>query len=192
VVATELRLEQTQRTLIPIVQRAEQKQVQIETQFGVLRHEQFEQPIESIGRLRPSETEGVVATSVVGRVEGLQAVSARLLTSDLTGVCREQPRAVDRPLCLCKSCDHKAAQLGDVVTFTITYSNQGGRPIGDVVVSDSLTGRLEYVPGSAKGSRAGIFTTQENESGSLILRWSIAGKLLPGETGTVTFQARVR
>ncbi|HKB37406.1 MAG TPA: DUF11 domain-containing protein [Gemmataceae bacterium] len=192
VLVTELRLEQARLAMVPAINLFEQKQVELEGRFGALRHHQYEQPIETIGRERPSEAEAVVATSVVGRVEGLQAVTAQLRSKDVTGVCIEQPRQVDRPLCLCKTCDHKVAQLGDIVTFTITYSNQGGRPITDVVVSDSLTGRLEYVPGSSKTSRSAVFTTQENESGSLILRWSIAGKLLPGESGTVTFQARVR
>src|SRR5262249_33237083 len=150
VVATEVRLDLTRHTLIPVVERQQQKQVQVETRVGVLRHTQYEQPVEAVGRERPSEAEGVVATTVIGRVEGLQAVPWRPCPADVTGAGAEQPRPVDRPLCLCKSSDRHAAQIGDIVTFTITYSNQGGRAINDVVVSDSLTGRLEYVPGSAK------------------------------------------
>jgi hypothetical protein len=61
-----------------------------------------------------------------------------------------------------------------------------------VVVSDSLSGRLEYVPGTAKMDREAVFTTQQNEAGSLILRWEVGGRLMPGESGTVSFQARVR
>ena len=61
-----------------------------------------------------------------------------------------------------------------------------------MVVSDSLTGRLEYVSGSAKSDRETIFTMQDNEAGSLVLRWEVAGRLLPRESGIVSFQARVR
>jgi hypothetical protein len=61
-----------------------------------------------------------------------------------------------------------------------------------VVVNDSLTGRLEYVPGSAKSERDATFTTQENEAGSVILRWETSGNLLPGQTAIVTFQAKIR
>jgi uncharacterized repeat protein (TIGR01451 family) len=82
--------------------------------------------------------------------------------------------------------------VGDVITFYLKYSNTGGQPITDVAVSDSLVGRLEYVPGSARADRTAVFTVQENEAGSRILRWEIAGRLLPGQSGVVSFQARVR
>jgi uncharacterized repeat protein (TIGR01451 family) len=131
-------------------------------------------------------------TSVVGRVEGLDVVSAVAETRDLSCASCEEPRPPDRPLVLCKWADRQAAQVGDVVTFNLKYSNLGGQPITDVAVTDSLTGRLEYVPGSAQSDRNAVFTTQPNESGSVILRWEISGRLLPGESGVVRFQARVR
>jgi hypothetical protein len=31
-----------------------------------------------------------------------------------------------------------------------------------------------------------------NEAGSLILRWETSGQLLPGQSGVVSFQARIR
>ena len=99
---------------------------------------------------------------------------------------------VESPLVLTKWSDKDSAEIGDEVTFTLRYSNPGGLPITDVVVSDSLTGRLEYVPGSAQTSHNAVFTTQPNESGSLILHWQINGALQPGETGVVRFKVRVR
>src|SRR5262249_49638491 len=59
-------------------------------------------------------------------------------------------------------------------------------------VSDSLTGRLEYISGTAQADREAVFTTQPNEAGSLILRWEIGGQLLPGKSGVGRFQARIR
>lgn len=97
-----------------------------------------------------------------------------------------------KPLYLCKEADRLTAEIGDVVTFTLRYSNPGGQPINDVVLNDSLTGRLEYVVGSWKSDREANFSMQENEAGSLILRWELPGKLLPGETGVITFQAKIR
>ena len=78
--------------------------------------------------------------------------------------------------------------------FTVKCSSRrsGGQPITDVAVSDSLTGRLEYVPGSARADRDAVFTLAPNEAGSQVLRWQISGRLLPGQTGIVSFQARVR
>jgi uncharacterized repeat protein (TIGR01451 family) len=145
------------------------------------------------GRERPSgaqSTTGLVelanATTIaaIGRLEGTHVVAGVL----------EKPTipCPDKPLVLCKWASAKAAQIGDVITFYLKYSNYGGQPISDVAVSDSLSGRLEYVPGTARSDRDAVFTTQMNEAGSLILRWEVSGKLLPGTSGVVSFQARVR
>jgi uncharacterized repeat protein (TIGR01451 family) len=140
----------------------------------------------------PRGVEQLQGTAVVGRVEGLSIVSATAETRDLTVCCNEVPHAPEKPLILFKWANAQAAQVGDTVTFYLKYSNHGGQPITDVAVSDSLTGRLEYVPGSAKSDRDAVFTTQENEAGSLILRWEVSGRLLPGQSGVVSFQAKVR
>ncbi|HEY7328229.1 MAG TPA: DUF11 domain-containing protein [Gemmataceae bacterium] len=134
----------------------------------------------------------VTGTNVVGRVEGLKMVQAEAITRDLTVCCNEVPCPPDKPLVLIKCADRQAAQVGDVVTFILKYSNHGGQPIADVAVTDSLTTRLEYVPGSAQSDRPAVFTTQQNEAGSLILRWEIMGRLMPGTNGVVRFQARIR
>ncbi len=133
-----------------------------------------------------------VGPQVVGRVEGLKVLAKIEETRDVTVACNEAPRRPDRPLVLFKWADKQSAQVGDVVTFFLKYSNVGGQPITDVAVSDSLTGRLEYVPGSAKADRDAVFTMQQNEAGSLVLRWEIGGTLQPGQSGVVSFQAKVR
>lgn len=139
-------------------------------------------------------TEQVVGTAVLGRVEGhAEVIVGEVETRDISCVCEHpEPLAPDKPLALCKWADRHAAQVGDVVTMFLRYSNQGGRPITDVAVSDSLNGRLEYIPGSAQTDRPAVFTTQENEAGSVILRWEISGRLPPGQSGVVRFQVRVR
>ena len=44
----------------------------------------------------------------------------------------------------------------------------------------------------AQADRDAVFTTEANEAGSVILRWEIGGRLLPGEGGVLRFQAKVR
>jgi uncharacterized repeat protein (TIGR01451 family) len=137
-------------------------------------------------------TEQIVGTRVVGRVEaGPDVISATMSTRDLT-VCCGEPVPPDRPLCLFKCADRGSAQVGDIVKFSLRYSNVGGRAITDVAVEDSLSGRLEYVEGSAESDRDAVFTMQPNEAGSVILRWEIAGRLLPGQSGRLRFKVRVR
>jgi uncharacterized repeat protein (TIGR01451 family) len=83
-------------------------------------------------------------------------------------------------------------QSGEVVTITIRYANTGAKEASDLVVSDSLSARLEYVPGSAQTDRPANFTAAENEAGSVLLRWELPGTLLPGQAGTIRFKAKVR
>ncbi len=138
--------------------------------------------------------EQVVGTAALARVEGTtDVVSGTLETRDFTICCNEpHPVPPDKPLLLIKCADRQSAQPGDVVTFFLRYSNQGGRPLTDVAVSDSLSGRMEYVLGSAQADRDAVFTTEANEAGSTILRWEISGRLAPGQNGVLKFQARLR
>jgi uncharacterized repeat protein (TIGR01451 family) len=153
---------------------------------------QLEFARELSSRARPQEYVQVEGTAVVGMTEGLKLVRAEAETRDLTVCCCETPCPPDKPLVLIKCADRHSAQVGDVVTFMLKYSNHGGRAITDVAVTDSLTTRLEYVPGSAQSDRPAVFTVQANEAGSVILRWEVSGRLLPGSAGVVRFQARVR
>jgi uncharacterized repeat protein (TIGR01451 family) len=144
-----------------------------------------------VGRERTSGIEASQRASVVARLEGLGQYITVQETRSVTGSL-EPPPPCDGPLVLCKSADREAAQIGDVITFYLKYTNVGGQPMTDVVVNDSLSGRLEYVPGSAKSERDAVFTLTPNEAGSVALRWQVSGRLLPGQTGVVSFQARVR
>ncbi len=147
-----------------------------------------------IGRvIGPAGVEQIEHTEVVARVVGgPEVIKGRVETRDLTVCCEETPCLPDKPLVLTKCADRHEAQVGDVVEFTLHYSNQGSKTFTDLAVTDSLTTRLEYVPGSAKSDRDAVFTMQENEAGSLLLRWEITGTLQPGTGGTIKFKARVR
>jgi uncharacterized repeat protein (TIGR01451 family) len=151
--------------------------------------------------LQLSQREGLsgfeqkIGTAVVGRVVGgPQVITAEIETRDYTVICKEKPEVIapDKPLCLRKWADRDTAQVGDVVTIILRYSNQGNRPITDVALTDSLTGRLEYVSGSSDSDRDAVFTARPNEAGSLMLHWEISGTLQPGESGVVKFQVRIR
>ena len=128
---------------------------------------------------------------MVGRVEaGANIVQAEVETSDLTVCCNEVPCPPDKPLVLIKCADRQSAQVGDVVTFVLKYSNHGGRPITDVAVTDQSDDALGVCPGQSQSDRAAVFTMQANEAGSLVLRWEITGRLMPGTSGVVRFQVR--
>jgi uncharacterized repeat protein (TIGR01451 family) len=151
---------------------------------------------EYVGRSRPSIYIGKIGTSfylgtskpvVIGQVEGVRVAGALVEPEQLTAY------PVICPLTVTKLIDPTGQrQSGDIVTITIRYANTGAKAISDLVVSDSLSGRLEYIVGSAETDRPGNFTSAENEAGSVVVRWDLPGVLLPGQAGTVRFKAKVR
>jgi uncharacterized repeat protein (TIGR01451 family) len=124
-------------------------------------------------------------------LEGVRIIGRLDKAVETVGVETEE-HCTDEPLEVCKSCSTDKAQIGDIVTYTIKYANKSCQPILDVALSDSLTSRLEYVPGTAKSSREAIFVTTKNEAGSLVLRWEMKDAVPAKQGGFVTFQARVR
>jgi uncharacterized repeat protein (TIGR01451 family) len=84
------------------------------------------------------------------------------------------------------------AEPGDEVSFTIRFDNVGNQPISKVEIVDSLTTRLEYVPGSAQCSLKAQFATQPNEGESLIVRCLLSEPLPAGKGGVFRFRCIVR
>lgn len=139
-----------------------------------------------IGLAGLDRVEGLLA---IGSVEGVLVRGAIVEVESATQVtgCRK-----DEPLVVTKYADPKAPKVGEIVTFVLKYENYGTRPIRDIAVVDSLASRFEYIPGSAQTDRPVVFTIQVNEVFSALLRWEVKGELLPGQSGLIRFQARVR
>lgn len=145
-------------------------------------------------KLSLSSTLAALGTVAYGQVGGLEMYVHIKGPKGITSTCKTalEEELPEAPLCLIKWPDKYGALIGEMITFTLKYTNQGGRPIDKVVVSDSLLSRYEYVPGSQKSDRPATFTTQPNEDGSLILRWEINETLPPGQSGVIHFQVKVR
>jgi uncharacterized repeat protein (TIGR01451 family) len=156
----------------------------------------IDRPVGLLGTVRPSAYVGKVGVSfylgsnrplVVGQVEGVKVEGALVEPEQLTAY----PTLC--PLTVTKSVDPPGPkEPGEVVTITIKFANTGSKALDDLVVSDSLSARLEYIPGSAQSDRPSNFSTVENEVGSVIVRWDLPGTLLPGQSGVVKFKAKVR
>lgn len=118
---------------------------------------------------------------------------------------------------LCKIASTGNAQPGELIEFTLRFDNVGDRTVGNVVLLDNLTTRLEYIPGSAQSScktdylrdengqivrnekgqptwrqNPIAFSSEWNEGEALVLRWELAEPLKPGQGGILKFQCRVR
>jgi uncharacterized repeat protein (TIGR01451 family) len=153
---------------------------------------QNEQPVGLVAKQQLSLSMNRYGPQVVGRVEGTRTFITAQETLSLSGACKPEPCEPEVPLKIIKWPDVCTAQIGEVVTFHLKYINAGGKAINEVAVSDNLSPRLEYVPGSAKSDRDMTFTTRPNEAGSVILRWQLNGPLPPHQFGIISFQARVR
>ena len=91
-----------------------------------------------------------------------------------------------------KLADKRSAVRGEIVTFTIHYANTGELDLTKIQIVDNLTARLEFIEDSGSSDRNGKLLVEDNGQGSLILQWDITEPLKGGETGVVTFKARVR
>ncbi|MFL5342164.1 MAG: hypothetical protein ACJ8F7_18615, partial [Gemmataceae bacterium] len=93
------------------------------------------------GRLLLHGYDNIKGVNVVGMIEGLKVVGQVKEPDEITAY------PFCEPISLFKWAEPKEAQVGDVVTFFLRYHNHTRQPVENLVISDSLTARLEYVPG---------------------------------------------
>jgi uncharacterized repeat protein (TIGR01451 family) len=93
---------------------------------------------------------------------------------------------------ICKAASHTIANSGDIVSFAIRFDNAGTKPLGNVVITDSLSPRLNYIDGSQQCSIGVRFSAEPNDVGSMVLRWELEEPVEPSEGGVITFDCQVR
>ena len=100
-------------------------------------------------------------------------------------------------LSLIKAVDKASALPGEILTYTITYSNNSSGVLNNVVISDSTPSFTRYVGASAGCPlvvvRTSCSVTSEpanNTTGSI--HWNITGGLAPGVSATVQFRVQLQ
>ncbi|MGQ9503789.1 MAG: hypothetical protein ACUVQR_02665 [Thermogutta sp.] len=124
-------------------------------------------------------------------IDGQRAAESNAV-SRIHSVYRVEGRYGQANLRLVKVASQATAQPGETVDFTLRFDNVGTAPITQLVIVDSLSTRLEYVPDSSQTSVPAKLTVQPNEAGSSTLQWEIENPLPPGEGGIIRFSCRVR
>lgn len=104
---------------------------------------------------------------------------------------------------------------GDVVIYTIKYTNNGRKAAENFVITNPVPQHMEYLTGSAKGESAkitfsvdggnsydipGNLTVADSEGTRVAatssdythIRWVLNDPVAPNETGLVTFMARLK
>ncbi len=144
-------------------------------------------------RVRPGATvQYLILQEVVG-TRGLKATAGTRAAAEVAVVVQLDEISLSNRLALTKEVDPPGPyQSGDEITVTLRYANNTRQEIKDLVVSDSLSGRLEYVPGSAMADRRSTVTTSDNEAGAKVIRFDIPGPIPPNAGGIAVFKVRVR
>lgn len=120
---------------------------------------------------------------------GGQQLKATFKAEEYVGI--EDPRKSD-DLRICKLADKQEAQPGDVVTFTLRVDNLGKDALHNLVVTDSLTPRLELLPESLQSDLPGEFSVAPNKEGSSMIHFTLKDDLKGKTGGVITFQCVVR
>lgn len=145
---------------------------------------------------KPWLAKGATAAITWSLDEAVQVVVDNVQASVATAdVAAEGLTVYDLPggrLRVCKLADRQSAQVGDVVTFVLRVDNTGEGKLNNVVLTDNLTTRLEYIEGSQTCSKGAVFETEENDGGSLRLSWSFTDDFKVGEAAIIRFRCRVR
>jgi len=126
---------------------------------------------------------------IVAEDIGGQQLKATFKAEEYVGI--EDPRKSD-DLRICKLADKQEALPGDVVTFTLRIDNLGKDALHNVVVTDSLTPRLELLPESLQCDLPGEFSVAPNKEGSSMIHFTLKDDLKGKTGGVITFQCRVR
>ncbi|MBU7015673.1 MAG: DUF11 domain-containing protein [Theionarchaea archaeon] len=84
-----------------------------------------------------------------------------------------------------KSVFPKAAQQGDVLTFTITVTNTGQLPLAPVQIVDTLPLGLDYANAASIPPDSVVY----NPDGTTTITWNIPGPLNPGDVRIIAFAA---
>lgn len=93
---------------------------------------------------------------------------------------------------ICKLADRGDALPGEIVTFLLRVDNVGDSPLSDIVLTDSLSARLQYVPDSQKNTVNAEFSNSVNDDNSLRMTWKFPEELKVGEGTIIEFKCKVR
>lgn len=97
---------------------------------------------------------------------------------------------------LTKAVDRATALPGQVLVYTITYTNFSTGPLSTIKIFDSTPAYTVFntaACGTLATGLTGCTTTAVPAVGTTgNIEWTLAGSLLPGATGTVTFQVTIQ
>ncbi len=99
-------------------------------------------------------------------------------------------------LVLTKSVDRANALPGELLTYTITYTNLSNAPLSAIAISDATPAYTVFEDAGCGAPGAGLsacgLSAQPAAGAAGAVSWTMTGALAPGGSGTVTFRVRVQ
>lgn len=95
---------------------------------------------------------------------------------------------------LTKSVDKASASPGEVLTYTITYTNAGSAPLEDLYIDDKTPAYTTFLTASSASlpdSLTGVSITNPSVGETGSIRWTFTGTLNSGASSTVEFTVQV-
>ena len=132
----------------------------------------------------------IVVTAAFTYTNASPALAQNYTRNDITTVGAGATSGLD----LVKTVDKATASPGETVTYTLTYTNNGGGPLSDIVIFDVVPGYSIHVSatnGTLPNNLTGCTILQPLANAKGNLRWTFAGTLASGGTGTVSFSVKV-
>lgn len=93
-------------------------------------------------------------------------------------------------LTLLKAADRDTALPGQTITYTVTYANRSSELLGNVVIYDEVPSFTTFASALAStlgSGLTGVTITAPTVGSTGAMRWTFAGSLNPGASGTVSF-----
>lgn len=113
------------------------------------------------------------------------AVTEVLTRTDLTTV------SLSNTLVLIKSVDKSSAMPGQVVTYTITYRNNGSEPLGNIVIRDAVPAFTHSPNASCVLPLPANITVCTPVINAPAIDWIMTGTLQPSKEGQVMFNVTI-
>ncbi|HEX2100998.1 MAG TPA: hypothetical protein VHF69_10060, partial [Candidatus Synoicihabitans sp.] len=125
-----------------------------------------------------------------GGVAVFSAAAATRQDVTLTGT------ATTAGLDLVKTADVATALPGALITYTITYTNNGATPLSEIVIFDQVPAYTRFESAAAAPPAADLtgptIVAPAVNAASGAIKWTFGGALAPGGSGVVTFVVRVQ
>ncbi len=135
----------------------------------------------------------VTVTAAFDYTNAAPALSWEQVVTDLVKAAQSLEEGTD--LTLQKTVDKNSAFPGEVITYTITFTNQGSKPVSDVVINDMVPAYSTFTsatcgtPLPASLTVCDITAPAVGETGAL--KWTFTGELMPSGSGTVGYSVTV-